>query len=84
MQFVSSLKLLSDQDITTFVIQQLDQPEISLSEAQVLINTLSHLGLSPHLGNVLAQHVLRAPQRNDELVSQVLVQFASRLLLGDR
>lgn len=82
MQFVSLLRHLSSQDLAAFTEQRFESG-LLMSESKVLIDALSHLG-SSDVGSVLAEHILKSPQRNDELTSKVLLHFTSGKIIGDR
>ena len=52
--------------------------ESSKKRALVLIDALSQLG-SPEITTVLAQHILRSPQRDGDLVLRTLLHLATAL-----
>ena len=83
-QLASSLKLLTSEDLLTFVEGKLTARDLDASEAMVLIDALSYLGLGS-FGGVLSQLILTSQSHVDEeLVLKILLHLTAGRLEADR
>ena len=83
-QLVSSLKLLGSEDLLTFVERKLTGRDLDTSEAMILIDALSYLGLGS-FGGVLSQ-LIRTSQSvvDEELALKILFHLTAGRLEADR